>query len=1158
MPAADTKQPLETGQYGLWSYSYVGLMVAQFLGAMNDNVLRWLVVLLGKEMVGKENEAFALSMGLAGLVLPYLVFAAPAAYLSDRFSKRNVIVGCKAAEIAIMILAVFSIWAGSLYLLCFSLILMGTQSALYGPAKLGGLPEMLRVDRISSANGIMGLATVIAILAGTACGFLVYKGYREDALEWLPGVVLISLATCGWIGSLFIRPLPVANPEREFPWSFPKDTYKDLKMLGSNVGLRRAAFGSAFFWSMASLSQLNVDLYGTDVLGLEPQENYPLLIVLGLGTGFGSILAGWLSAGRIELGLTPLGTAGIVISSILLYTSATQTFYLACLSLFLLGTSAGLYEVPIAAFLQHRSPAKNRGSILAAVNFLTFGGMLIIAGLFYFLKGYLQLEPGTIFLLAGLVTIPVLIYIVVILPFATARFLAWCAAHTIYQVKVTGRENIPETGGALLVANHVSWIDGVMLILSSSRPIRMIAHADYISSRPVKWLCKLLGVIPINPAKGPKAILGTLRKARKAIEEGELVCIFAEGAITRTGQLQGFRPGFTRIIHNTNAPLIPVYLDELWGSIFSYRGGKFFWKWPKQWPYPVSIFFGPPVDDPEDIYQVRQAVQTLGVQAVQTRKKRAIVLPRLFIRKFRKFLFREKIVDSTGQKATGGTFLMRVIILKRLLEREILSKEEERVGVLLPPSLGAVTVNTALSIMRKVSVNLNYSASAQVLNYCSDKADLKHILTSRRFVEKLGMDLDGELVYLEDLKDKVTFFDKFVGFSLAYLSPAFLTERLLGLHKIDHDDPLTIIFTSGSTGNPKGVVLTYHNIGANIQGFDQMVELTSDDLVLGILPFFHSFGYTATMWSVLTLDIRGLYHFSPLDAKLIGKLAEKYKPTILLATPTFLRNYLRRCTAEQFESLSLVIVGAEKLHEDLADAFEEKFGKRPYEGYGATELSPLVAVNLPDIRSKNGYVQISNKEGTVGRPFHNLAIKIVHPETFEPLKSKESGMMLISGPSVMKGYLNAPELTAEKMYDGSWYITGDLAQIDDDGFIKITGRQSRFSKIGGEMVPHVVLEEKINAILESGEDILAVVTAVPDEKRGERIVVLHLPTEITPNDIRAALKKDDIPNLWIPSSDSFLLIEEIPMLGSGKIALGEARRIAKERFQQPITESESS
>jgi len=452
----------------------------------------------------------------------------------------------------------------------------------------------------------------------------------------------------------------------------------------------------------------------------------------------------------------------------------------------------------------------------------------------------------------------------------------------------------------------------------------------------------------------------------------------------------------------------------------------------------------------------------------------------------------------------------------------------------------------------RIAANLNYTASADVLNACIRRAHIRVVLTSRKFMENPAMErlkgkIDAELVYLEDLREKVNRGDKLVGAICAYAVPAVVLDRILGLHHLRGDDVLTIIFTSGSTGMPKGVMLTHHNIATNVQAIDQMVHPRPSDSVLGIVPFFHSLGYMVTLWGPLALDLRVAYHYTPLDARVVGKLARQRGCTILLATPTFLRTYLKRCNREDFASLEIVVAGAEKLPAGLCEAFEQKFGVRPVEGYGTTELSPLVSVNVPKSRSQS--LEVDCKEGSVGRPVPGVSVRVVDPETFEPLPLGTAGMLLVKGPNVMKGYLGQPEETVKVIRDG-WYVTGDIAIVDTDGFIHITGRLSRFSKIGGEMVPHLRIEEALQKILggeEEGE-IKAVVTSVPDERKGERLVVVHTCLCTTPDAICRKLADAGLPNLWIPSADSFVQLESIPVLGSGKTDLKAVNDVARERF----------
>jgi acyl-[acyl-carrier-protein]-phospholipid O-acyltransferase/long-chain-fatty-acid--[acyl-carrier-protein] ligase len=1161
--AAETAPATTTDKRsGVWSRSFVGLLLTQLFGTLNDNMFRWFAIKSAQKQLGDSE---ALVLGIAIFTLPYLLLAVYAGFLADRFSKRSVIVWCKVAEIVVMILGITAVLTGNLIFLFGVVFLMGAQSALFTPSKYGAIPEIVRPEFLSKANGLMGLVTVSAAAIGGFIGFVLF-GHCAAALKagpslidlWVPATALLGVAAIGFVTSLLISKLSPANPNRQVDLNFPKATYRDLKLLGSDKALMRTALGIAFFWAIAALAQSNIDLFASENLKQEATGTGALMPVLIAGVALGSLLAGFVSGGKVELGLVPLGALGITISSLLLWIvgaaapeeASNVSFYLTCVCLFGLGASAGLFNIPLEAFLQHKSDDENRGTIIAATNFLTFSMIMGSAGLLALFTGVLNLSPDQIFMVAGLGTIPVIIYSFKLLPQATIRFIVWLLSILVYRVKIVGKENIPEKGGALLVANHVTWLDGLLLVMISERPVRMLAYADYVEKGFSGYICRTFGVIPIKADGGPKALLRSLKSARQAAIDGDLVCIFAEGQITRTGQLQPFQRGMTRIIEGTGVPVIPTYLDQLWGSIFSYHGGKFFWKKPLRWPYPLTIMFGKPLNDPDNVYEVRQAVEQLGVAAVEHRD--SLIPARQFLRSCRSARRRSKSADSSGMDITGGKFLTASLIFRKVLKRHYIPDDEKYVGILLPPSVGGAITNAALTLMGKVTVNLNYTLTDDVNNFCIKEAGIKHIVTSKRFLEKKPTNVDAEFVFVEDIKEKITALDKVTSLISAMVEPISMLEKRLGLTKIDPDEEMTIIFTSGSTGEPKGVMLTHNNISSNVAAADQLFNITEQDCFLGVLPFFHSFGFSLMMWLPLMLKPKAVYHFNPLDSRTVGKLCEKHKVTVLAATPTFLKGYMKRCTPEQMQALDLVIVGAEKMPQSFAEEFHAKFGVLPTEGYGTTELSPLAAANVPDHRSNaEGTGQTGYKMGTVGRPVANVAAKTVDPDTGESVGLNKPGLLYIKGPNVMKGYLNQPEKTAQVIADG-WYNTGDIAIIDDEGFITITGRLSRFSKIGGEMVPHIKIEEELIRMIDTEDEeeptVKVAVTAVPHEQKGERIIVLHKAMSKSVEDVRQGLSDAGLPNLWIPSADSFVEVEEIPLLGTGKLDLRGIKNKAAELF----------
>lgn len=715
----------------------------------------------------------------------------------------------------------------------------------------------------------------------------------------------------------------------------------------------------------------------------------------------------------------------------------------------------------------------------------------------------------------------------------------------LYRREIVGLENLPKEGGCVVVSNHISWLDGILILWMLPRNVRFVVDGANFKSRILQYFASAFDTILMMPS--PKSIARALKTAREALLASEVVGIFPEGTITRTGQLQTFKPGIQKILKGTEAPIVPMWLEGMWGSIFSFSEGKFFFKRPKNLRRQLTLHIGPAMETDTPLEQIRSCVQKLGADAAIRRRDDYSILAKRIIRTWRRRGRKLQAADSLGTTAGGRALLTRVLVLRRALRREILSDDETHIGVLLPPSVAGVAVNIALALDRRISANLNYTVSSNVINHCINDVGIKHVLTSEKFYEKIDVEVETEVVKLESLKDKVTTMDKLIGVIQANLLPAFMLDWILGLNQIKSDDLLTVIFTSGSTGMPKGVQLSNANISHNVEAIDRAVKLGSEDTALGILPFFHSFGYSVTLWAVNILGPAGVYHFNPLDAKQVGKLAEKYKASVLLATPTFLKGYMRRIQPEQFANLDVVVVGAEKMPKEQFEAFEKRFGVRPVEGYGTTELSPLVSVNIPPSRSQAKY-QIDREEGSVGRPLPGVAAKVVEPETDRELLAGEDGMLLITGPNVMQGYANREEQTREAIQDG-WYVTGDIAHIDKQGFIHITGRLKRFSKIAGEMIPHGKVEEELEKQLVQGEedDVKRVcVTAVPDAKKGEKLVVLQLESEKTADELRKGLSDAGLPNLFIPAADSFYIVDEIPMLGTGKLDLGGAKQKALE------------
>jgi acyl-[acyl-carrier-protein]-phospholipid O-acyltransferase/long-chain-fatty-acid--[acyl-carrier-protein] ligase len=841
-----------------------------------------------------------------------------------------------------------------------------------------------------------------------------------------------------------------------------------------------------------------------------------------------------------------------------------------------LGFFGGFFIVPVTAILQHRPSKEQKGTILGAANLLSWIAIFLAAGFYYLIATALRLGPRGVFLIGALMTVAATVYVLWLLPDSLLRFILWVLTHTVYRIRVDGRDNIPAKGGALFVCNHLSLVDALLLLASTDRHVRFIMYKGIYEQPWIKPFAKILRAIPISSELRPREMLQALRTASEAIQNGEVVCIFAEGQMTRIGHLLPFRRGFERIMKDVEAPIIPVALDGVWGSIFSFERGRYLWKLPRRIPYRVTVSFGQPLPHTATPFEVRERVQELMVGAWEHRKAHMRPLHRAFVHTARRHPFRLAMADATSPKVNCASALMRALFLARRLRKAWAG--QQMVGLLLPPSVPGALVNFAALLMGKVPVNLNYTVSEATLASCIHQCDIKTVLTARAFLDKVKLKVPVKTLFLEELTAKPGSGERLCALLSAWLLPLGLLERAVGREKrAALDDLATVIFSSGSTGEPKGVMLSHYNIGSNIEQLEQLFGLNRTDGVVGVLPFFHSFGFTGTLCLPAVLGVRVVYHPNPLDAKAIGPLVSHYALTFLLATPTFLQLYMRGCAAEDFGSLRVVMTGAEKLPERSATAFEEQFGLRPLEGYGCTECGPAVSVNTHDFRSA-GFRQIGAKRGKIGHPLPGISVRIVDPATFgaesragvppapagvspasvlgggtpegrrdacPTLPVGQPGLLLVRGPNIMQGYLGHPDKTAEVLHDG-WYNTGDIAAIDEDGFLQITDRLSRFSKIGGEMVPHIKVEEKLHELAGATEQTFVVV-GVPDEKKGERLVVLH---KLSPERLQPCLKKlaaCDLPNLWKPRPDQFFHLDAVPYLGTGKLDLRKAREIAAAR-----------
>ncbi len=1131
--AADVLSAMNAGTYRdlLKNGGFHSFLWTQFLEAFNDNVYKVVVSLLAVEMALERGGGQYLSLAGVVFCLPFLLFSGYAGHLADAFSKRTILVAVKGFEVVAMLAGVAAFLSHRIEWMLAVLFLMGAHAAFFNPAKYGILPEMLPDKDLSRANGLLEMTTFVGIILGTTAGSLLLAMWKTAT--WRIGIVLAGIAVAGVVTSLGITRVPPSGAAQGFrlnPWSHID---YGLRRLWTDRPLYLTVLGISYFWFLGALLQMNLLLFAKEALGVGEVQTGIMVASLAIGIGVGSMAAGRLSGDKVEPGLVPLGSIGMGVFGIGAATSG-PSYWQALAWLGALGFAGGLFIVPLNALLQQKSGREEKGRLIAANNFLNTIGVLVASGMLWLLHDRLHVSAAGIIMIFGVFTILATVYIASVVSDFFVRFLLWMLTHTFYRIGIRGAQNVPVRGPALLVANHVTMIDGFLLGACIQRFVRFMVN-ERIFNKFGRFFRRIKAIsVPVGTHKD---IVIALRRARQELIDGHVVCIFAEGELTRTGNMFAFHRGLEKIVGGLDVPVIPVYLGGVWGSIFSFRDGRLYWKWPRQIPFPITVSFGSPMRPPVTPQQVRQAVLELAAAAGEDSIPPRDLLQTRFIRTARKNWSRLAMADSTGKELTYGKALIASLLLAERLKPKL--NPERTIGIMLPATVGGALANVGVLMAGGVPVNLNFTAGREAVSSAIEQCRISTVLTSRVFLGKLKFEPPPGAVFVEDLLAQFSKPRTLLTAAKARLLPVRMLERLSNPNGLNSGSLATVIFSSGSTGHPKGVMLTHKNIIANVGSIDQLFSLTRRDRLMGALPFFHSFGFTVTIWFPLLTGAGVVYHPDPLDAKAVGALVARYQATLLLATPTFTKAYTRVCTPEQFSTLRFVIVGAEKLPEAVAKAFEEKFGLPVLEGYGATEMAPVIAVNVSNIED-GSFRQAGNKPGTVGHPLPGVAVKVVHPETGEPLPYDQEGLLLVKGASRMAGYLGQPEQTQAVLRDG-WYVTGDIARIDNDGFVRITDRLSRFSKIAGEMVPHLRIEEAIRSLL--GDHGCAVI-AVPDEQKGERLVVFHTKPGFGAQELWEGLSRTELPKLWIPRKESIRFIDALPTIGTGKLDLLRLRTLA--------------
>jgi acyl-[acyl-carrier-protein]-phospholipid O-acyltransferase/long-chain-fatty-acid--[acyl-carrier-protein] ligase len=1089
------------------------------------------------------------------ILLPFILLFTPSGFLADRFRKPKIMRWAAILAVALTLLITlfyYLAWFEAAFAMTF---MLAVQSAFYSPAKYGYIREIAGKDNLASANSIVQSTTIIAILLGMFVFSILFEMALSGHSFSTEQDIINIIAPIGWIlvlGSLvelyFATRLPTFK-QKQTVSAFNWQHYRNGQALKHNLKLIRfdsviwlSIIGLSVFWGVSQAVLATFPAYAKEILAINNTIVIQgLLACSGFGIVLGSLLAGKVSKNYIETGLIPIGALGMVISLAIL-PQLNSTLALASIVL-AFGLFGGLFIIPLNAMIQFRARAEQLGTVLAGNNWIQNVVMLTFLTV-TMLSALADIHSQTMLYALAVITAVGAIYTVLKLPQSLIHYVAGLMFSSRYRIAVQGFHNMPSQGAVLMLGNHISWLDWALIQIASPRPVRFVMDKKIYQKWYLSKFLDLFGVIPISKSSSKDALVAINQR----LQQGEVVCLFPEGSISRNGQLGEFKKGFERCVEGVDGVILPFYLRGLWGSRFSRSSTKL-----QQLSTPIIrrdiiVGLGKILPITSNASSVKQAVFDLSIETWQDYTEQLPNLGLAWIQRAKEGGRKNCLTDIQ----TNTTLSRRKTLVASLLfSRRFKQQSGQNIGLLLPTSSAGIIANIALFISGKTAVNLNFTANIDSLIAAVKKAEITTIYTSRRFVgklEKKGIEVEQVLqntdaIYLEDLIEKISQGEKVLTFAASFL-PAKLLQAIYG--RASHvTQTAALLFSSGSEGTPKGIMLSHQNIISNIKQVSDVLDTREDDTIVASLPLFHAFGLTVTGLMPLIEGIPAICHPDPTDVVNIAKGISRYQATIFCGTSTFLRlfNKNNRIHPLMLSSLRITVAGAERVNPEVRAQFGLKFGKTIYEGYGTTETTPVASVNIPDrISTDDWHIQTGHKIGTVGLPLPGSSTRIVDPNTLETMPTGEDGLILIGGTQVMQGYLNSPEKTADAIVEISdlrWYKTGDKGHLDTDGFLTIVDRYSRFAKIGGEMVSLSAVEASINLQLSPDIEILA--TTIPDNKKGESIVLLYA-GDIEESEIKASIKLSDLTALSLPSK--LIKVVKIPKLGSGKSDFNQAKEIA--------------
>ncbi len=1122
--------------------SFLALFCTQYLGAFNDNFFRTAMatfVTYKVTTMSAQGKSVIVSLAVALFMLPFFLFSALAGEMADKFRKDLLIKATKALEVVIALLAGVGFLTANVPLLLGVLFLMGAQSAFFGPVKYSILPDILDEKQLIAGNGIIEAGTYGSILQGTIFGGIIITINEM----WLPGIILM-VAAAGLLSSLFIPAQKPANAQLKIDKNFIRSTWKNMSFAKQNHNIFLCILGISWFWMLGTALIAQMPSLAHDILNGTPGLFTFLLTLFSCGIGLGSLLCQFLVKGEITSKYVPISAllmtvfladlafavAGYSPSAMPVdYKGFLMTFAGKRITADLLGFAVcgGLYIVPLNSMLQFLAEGDSRSRVIATNNIVNSLFMVLGSGLCMLLLA-MNFSIACVFGVIAFINALAAVYICGLLPHHIIRMVMTRVLNFVYGVKVKGLEHWKNLqGNALIIANHTSFLDAVLLWVYLPGHL-YFAIDTYVSQ---KWWVRpflhLVKYFPIDPTS-PMAVKSIIEE----VKAGKRVVIFPEGRITTTGGLMKIYPGPAMIADKSNAQLLPICLEGSQYSLFSRFGTQL--KTRPQSKITMTILPPKSLKLPADIKgKTRRlaAARALYDIMVNMKYEAAETQDTLFdslLDAFKLVGRRKKIInDATRKPLSFGQFLTAVFVLGKQMAKH--QKPGEFAGFLLPNMTASVVAFFGLRAFNITPCMLNFSTGVKNMLSCCKAANISTVFTSRAFLEQGGLLETADalkkaglkLVYLEDLKKDITWWNKAVGLLASYF-PRSYYKQVRG--SVTPKDPAVVLFTSGSEGAPKGVVLSHENIQANRLQMQSVLDFGLKDRVFNAMPIFHSFGLTVGTLLPLLSGVPVFFYPSPLHYRIVPELIYDSNATIIFGTDTFFNGYAKMAHPYDFYSVRLAVVGAEKLKEETIRKYYDQFGLRVMEGYGATETSPVMAVNTP----------MYFRRGSVGRLLPGMEYRL------EPVPGvEEGGKLLVKGHNIMAGYLRESNPGVLEPPSDGWYDTGDIVRVDADGFMFILGRAKRFAKIAGEMISLAAVETEIN-MLWPGK--MHAVVNVPDEKKGEQLILFTTQPDAQRAALLSEFKKKGLSELAVPKT--IRIMEEIPLMGTGKVDYVKLKEMA--------------